>query len=124
MWDLDFKALHEANEKNYERLFAKLSDLVKSRPLPAIALNRIKENMSIEWTYNSNSIEGNTLTLRETQLILQDGITVKGKSLREHFEAHNHDKAIDLLYGMVNQATNFRCIDILSLHSLVLRSIE
>lgn len=124
MWDIDFKALHEANEKNYDRLFAKLSDLVKSRPLPPIALNRIKENMSIEWTYNSNSIEGNTLTLRETQLILQDGITVKGKSLREHFEAHNHDKAIDLLYGMVNQATNFRCFDILSLHSLVLRSIE
>jgi len=61
VWNLDFIALHETNQDNYERLFDKLSDLVKSRPLPAIALNRIKENLCIEWTYNSNSIEGNTI---------------------------------------------------------------
>lgn len=124
MWEIDLNDIRISYEEHYERLFEKLHELQKSRPLPAIALNRIKENLSLEWTYNSNSIEGNTLTLRETQMILQDGITVKGKSLREHFEAHNHDKAIDLLYTMVNQSTNFRSIDILSLHSLVLRSIE
>ena len=64
------------------RLDEKLRKLNQSRPLPAAALHRIKEGLAIEWTYNSNSIEGNTLTLQETKLVLQDGITVKGKSLR------------------------------------------
>ena len=95
-----------------------------SRPLPAIALNKIRESLSIEWTYNSNSIEGNTMSLRETQMVLQEGITVKGKSLREHFETHNHDKAIDYLYSVINEEYTLRSIDILSLHGLVLRSIE
>lgn len=124
MWKIDLGDTRVLFREQYERLFEKLQLLASSRPLPAIALNRIRENMSLEWTYNSNSIEGNTLTLRETQLIIQDGITVKGKSLREHFEAHNHDRAIDLLYSLVNKDTQIRCIDFLSLHSLVLRSIE
>jgi Fic family protein len=55
---------------------------LQSRPLPTIALNKIKESLSIEWTYNSNSIEGNSLGLRETQMVIQEGITIKGKSLR------------------------------------------
>ena len=95
-----------------------------SRHLPNINLNKIKESLSIEWTYNSNSIEGNTLTLRETQMVLQEGITIKGISLREHFEAHNHDKAIDYLFSIINDNYVLRSIDILSLHGLVLRSIE
>jgi len=44
----------------------------------------------MEWTYNSNSIEGNTLTLQETKMVIEEGFTIKGKSLREHFEAVNH----------------------------------
>lgn len=107
-----------------ERLYEKKTLLDKGRPLPASALNRIREDLSVEWTYNSNSIEGNTLSLRETKMVLQDGITVKGKSLREHFEAHNHEKAIDYLYSLVNDKYVLRSIDILSLHGLVMRSIE
>jgi Fic family protein len=57
-------------------------------------------------------------------MVLQDGITVKGKSLREHFETHNHDKAIDYLFSIINDDYKLRSIDILSLHGLVLRSIE
>jgi Fic family protein len=64
------------------------------------------------------------MSLRETQMVLQEGITVKGKSLREHFETHNHDKAIDYLYSVINEEYTLRSIDILSLHGLVLRSIE
>jgi Fic family protein len=63
-------------------------------------LNKIKESLSIEWTYNSNSIEGNSLAKRN-QMVIQEGITIKGKSLREHFETHNHDKAIDYLFSIV-----------------------
>jgi Fic family protein len=57
-------------------------------------------------------------------MVLQEGITVKGKSLREHFETHNHDKAIDYLYSIINDDYKLRSIDILSLHGLVLRSIK
>ena len=123
MWKIDLGYRPEF-QSAFERLYKKKQDLQASRPLPNIALNKIRESLSIEWTYNSNSIEGNTLSLRETQMVLQEGITIKGKSLREHFETHNHDKAIDYLYRIVNDDYVLRSIDILSLHSLVLRSIE
>lgn len=123
MWDIDLK-YREEFQSTFERLYQKKQILQTSRPLPAIALNKIRESLSMEWTYNSNSIEGNSLTLRETQMVLQEGITVKGKSLREHFEAHNHDKAIDYLFSIVNDDYKLRSIDVLSLHGLVLRSTE
>lgn len=123
MWKIDLGYRPEF-QSTFERLYQKKQDLQVCRPLPNIALNKIRESLSIEWTYNSNSIEGNTLSLRETQMVLQEGITIKGKSLREHFETHNHDKAIDYLYRIVNDDYVMRSIDILSLHSLVLRSIE
>ncbi|WP_333693802.1 Fic family protein [Flavobacterium sp.] len=123
MWNIDTSYRPEF-QSTFERLYDKLAVLQQSRPLPAIALQKIKESLTIEWTYNSNSIEGNTLTLRETQMVLQEGITVKGKSLREHFEAKNHEKAIDYLYSLVHENYTLRSIDILSLHELVLRMIE
>lgn len=123
MWKINLEYRAEF-QSTFERLYQKKQDLQASRPLPNIALNKIRESLSIEWTYNSNSIEGNTLSLRETQMVLQEGITVKGKSLREHFEAHNHDKAIDYLFSIINDDYVLRSIDILSLHGLVLRSIE
>jgi len=108
----------------FERLESKLGQLKRHRPLPSMALNKIREALTIEWTYNSNSIEGNTLSLRETQMVLQDGITIKGKSLREHFEAKNHERAINLLYKLVERSKNLSIQEILSLHGLVLNSIE
>ena len=108
----------------FERLEIKLEQLKKHRPLPSVALNKIREALTIEWTYNSNSIEGNTLSLRETQMVLQEGITIKGKSLREHFEAKNHERAINLLYKLVDSGDGLSIHDILSLHGLVLNSIE
>lgn len=123
MWNIDVTYRDEL-QTTFDRLYEKKQLLQTSRPLPNIALNKIKESISIEWTYNSNSIEGNTLSLRETQMVLQEGITVKGKSLREHFETHNHDKAIDYLFSIVNDDYVLRSIDILSIHGLVLRSIE
>ncbi|WP_369764859.1 Fic family protein [Flavobacterium sp. WC2429] len=123
MWKIDL-SYREEFQTTFDRLYEKKQVLQTSRPLPNFALNKIKESLSIEWTYNSNSIEGNTLSLRETQMVLQEGITIKGKSLREHFETHNHDKAIDYLFSIVNDDYVLRSIDILSLHGLVLRSIE
>jgi Fic family protein len=123
MWNIDTKYREEL-QSTFDRLYDKMAVLKKSRPLPNIALQKIKESLSIEWTYNSNSIEGNTLTLQETQMVLQEGITVKGKSLREHFEAKNHEKAINYLFSIVDDSYEIRAIDILSIHSLVLNMIE
>jgi Fic family protein len=123
MWKIDTN-YREEFQSTFDRLYEKKQVLQTSRPLPPIALNKIKESLSIEWTYNSNSIEGNTMSLRETQMVLQEGITIKGKSLREHFETYNHDKAIDYLFSIVNTDYVLRSIDILTLHGLVLRSIE
>lgn len=123
MWNIDL-TYREEFKTTFERLYEKLAVLQKSRPLPNIALQKIKEALSIEWTYNSNSIEGNTLTLRETQMVLQEGITIKGITLREHFEAKNHENAINHLYSIINADYTLKSIDVLSLHGLVLRSIE
>lgn len=123
MWDIDLSDIGELSS-SIEKLFEKRAVLTKGRPLAGSVLQKIKEGLALEWTYNSNSIEGNTLSLNETRLVLQEGITVAGKSLREHFEAYNHDKAIDYLYNLVNANYTLRSIDILNLHGLVMRSVE
>lgn len=123
MWKIDLNDIQDV-QPTLKRLQEKRALLQSARPLAGIALNKIRESLSIEWTYNSNSIEGNTLSLRETQMVLQEGITIKGKSLREHFEAHNHEKAINQLYAIVHNDYVLGAIDILSLHGLVMRSIE
>lgn len=66
----------EGFSSTFERLFEKVNILNSASPLPNIAIKKIQEFLLIEWTYNSNSIEENTLSLRETQMVIQDGITV------------------------------------------------
>lgn len=107
-----------------ERIATKKWQLDKFRPIPAIALRSIKESLTLEWTYNSNSIEGNTLTLQETKLVLEEGLTISGKSLREHFEAVNHQEAIDYVETLASPKYVFKTADILDVHSLVLNKIE
>ena len=123
MWNIDLTYRQELTE-TFTRLLDKVSVLNKVRPLPKIVVQNLKEALLVEWTYNSNSIEGNTLTLRETQMVLQEGVTVKGKSLREHFEAKNHEFAIHKLYKLLKDDYVLHIRDILDLHQLVLRSIE
>lgn len=123
-WPVDLRHIDQDLKKVYARLLEKKALLVKNRPIPSIAIKKIAEQLAIEWTYNSNSIEGNTLTLRETQLVLQEGITIKGKPLREHFEAFNHHKAIDFVVSLCSPDYQFTSKDILAVHALVLRSIE
>jgi len=123
MWDVNL-TYREELQATYLRLEDKKNVLSKARPLPNISLQKIKDALSVEWTYNSNSIEGNTLNLRETQMVLQEGITVKGKSLREHFEAKNHDNALHLLSELVEKKQDLSSRVILSIHELVLQNIE
>ena len=123
MWKIDVSYRSEL-QPTFDRLFEKKDELQRNRPLSGIALQKIKETLSIEWTYNSNSIEGNTLSLRETQMVLQEGVTISGKSLREHFEAVNHETALKYLYELVAKNRTISSKDILSLHALVVRNIE
>lgn len=123
MWNVELKYRNQL-QPTFNRLLDKVEVLNTFRPLPNIVLQNIKDAFFIEWTYNSNSIEGNTLTLRETQMVLQEGITVKGKSLKEHFEAKNHEFAIHKLYELVHEGYILKTKDILTLHGLVLRTIE
>ena len=123
MWEIDLKYRTEF-ESIFNRLLEKRDLLKKSRPLPAIALEKIKDALSIEWTYNSNSIEGNSMTLRETFIVLKDGMTVKGKPLREHFEINNHHKALHFLYKLVEEKKELNCSNILDIHGFMLNNIE
>ncbi len=83
------------------RLEEKLSRLNNLRPLPKSAVKKLRDHFRFEMTYNSNAIEGNSLTLRETFLIINEGITVKGKPLKDHLEAKDHHAALQYLYELV-----------------------
>ncbi len=114
----------------YENIFVirRIEDKKKiidsHRPLPSSIVNRLRDELNLEWNFNSNAIEGNTLSLIETKVILEDGITIGGKTLREHFEVINHKKAIDEVYNLAHKDYKLRPIDILSLHGLVLENID
>lgn len=86
-----------------KRIDKKLKQLQKLRPLPAVSVQKLKEQFAIEMTYNSNAIEGNKLTLKETFLVINEGITIKGKSLKDHLEAKDHYDALKYLYELIEQ---------------------
>lgn len=65
--------------------------------MPKAALQKIEAALAIEYTYESNRIEGNTLTLQETNLVVNEGMTISGKTMREHLEAINHAQAISFI---------------------------
>ena len=97
--------------------------LDSKRPIPKETLNSLKESINLEWTYNSNGIEGNTLTLRETQVVLE-GITVGGKSIKEHLEAINHEQAILFLDELVKEDNPITEWNIKNIHQLILKEID
>jgi len=109
-----------------KRIEDKLIVLKKARPFPPYLVNKLREQFSIEMNYNSNAIEGNTLTLRETMLVLQQGITIKGKSLKDHLEVKNQAKAIEYLYDVVDSKKDIPLSEILirNLHSLVVQNVD
>lgn len=107
-----------------KRLDAQKIQLDTYRPIPTHQVKSIKESLDLEWTYNSNGIEGNTLTLVETKVVLQDGLTIAGKSLREHFEAVNHKEAIEFVEDLAVPDYSLYKRDILEVQALVLDKID
>lgn len=104
----------------------KLKKLNKLRPIHPEMIIKLKEKFEVDMTYNTNAIEGNTLTLKETYWVIQHGITVKGKSLNEHLEAKNHKEALDFLYELIEKGSRntFSEHVIKSFHILVIQSIN
>src|SRR5690554_7731432 len=93
------------------------------RPLPSEFVKNLQEDLIVRWTYHSNAIEGNTLTLLETKVVLE-GITVGGKALREHFEAINHRNAIYYVEDIIKKQESFSEWQIRNIHQLILKNID
>src|ERR1035437_570026 len=91
--------------------------LIALRPLPSETLKSLKEYYRIGLTYSSNALEGNSLTESETKVVIEDGITIGGKPLKDHFEAIGHSEAFDLLFRLARD-TAITEHDILELHRL------
>lgn len=85
---------------------------------------RISQALELEYTFESNRIEGNTLTLRETDLVINEGLTISGKSMREHLEAINHQEAIGYIKHLIEKNSFLNEKEVLSIHNLILRGIH
>ncbi len=84
---------------------------------------RIAQALELEYTFESNRIEGNALTLRETDLVINEGLTISGKSMREHLEAINHQEAIGYIKHLMEKNNSLNEREVLSIHNLILRGI-
>lgn len=111
-----------------QKLIARIDEgkqlIDKFRPLPPIVVSRLQKQFMLEWTYNSNAIEGNTLTLKETRIVLEDGLTIANKTLKEHLEAINHKKAITFVEELAASPDMITERNIREIHSLVLNEID
>jgi len=94
------------------------------RPLNEEAVAKIKQAFEIEYTFESNRIEGNTLTLQETALVVNEGITIGGKSMREHLEAINHAQAVEFIKEMAKADIDITERTIKEIHALILHGIN
>lgn len=109
----------------YENYHKKKQTLDSYRPLPKELITNLENWFRVELTYTSNAIEGNTLSRQETALVVEKGITVGGKSLKEHLEATNHAEAINWIQSLTKKSVKqITEKDILHLHSLVLKGID
>ena len=106
-------------ESLLERIDRKKAELDTMRPLTAGEVARLTEEFTVEYTYNSNAIEGNTLTLRETDLVLR-GLTIDQKPLKDHMEAVGHKEAFDYVRELVQEKAPMSERVIRQIHYLVL----
>jgi Fic family protein len=95
----------------------------RHRPFSKRLADSLHEKLIVEWTYNSNAIEGNTLTLSETKVVLE-GITIGGKSMVEHLETINHREAILFIEDLVVNREPLSEWNIKNIHALILKEID
>lgn len=108
----------------FEMIDKKKNIIENKRPLPKNTLTSLREKIILDWTYNSNAIEGNTLTLSETKVVLEDGITVGGKTLKDHLEVLNHKEAILYMEDIIKNNESLSERQIKNIHYLILKGID
>jgi len=117
-----------SNENKLNQLLKEIDQkkakIDQARPLPKIIVDKLSEYFTVEWTYTSNAIEGNSLSRVETLAVLKDGITIGGKPLKDHLEAINHKKAIDYVNEIFTKVEPITQKDVKYIHSIVLRDIN
>jgi Fic family protein len=123
----DARVSHKKSYKGIAYDFSKIDEMKRKidehRPFSKGLANSLHEKLIIEWTYNSNAIEGNTLTLSETKVVLE-GITIGGKSVVEHLEAINHREAILFLEELIGNNEPLSEWNIKNIHGLILKEID
>lgn len=125
MWHIPIDAVklvdggYKSQESILSQIDRKKAELDKCRPLTAGEVERLNEEFIVEYTYNSNAIEGNTLTLRETDLVLR-GLTIAQKPLKDHMEAVGHKEAFDYISQLVKEKAPISESIIKQIHFLVL----
>ncbi len=102
-----------------ERIRQKKELLDALRPLPADVVRQLYDEVRLLHTYNSNAIEGNTLTLSETKVVLEEGITIGGKTIREHLEATNNARGFDLILRMAEDRVPVSHVTVQKIHEVV-----
>jgi Fic family protein len=111
-------------DKNIQKTESVKREIDQLRPFSDSLNATIQEKLRVEWTYHSNAIEGNTLTLGETAFYLREGLTSEGKPLKDYVEARNHAEAIDGLNKIVRTAQPITESMIKSLHGVLMRGID
>jgi Fic family protein len=115
MADTDIKV----NKAIFDRINRKKSVLNSKRPLPKTAINKLHEEFRLLQTYNSNAIEGNTLTIKETKLVIEEGITVGGKSLKEYLEATGNANAFNKIEELAQSKSKIDHLLVQEIHEIV-----
>jgi len=110
---------------DYSKQTQKKQELDAYRPLSPALTRNLDDWFRVELTYTSNAIEGNTLTRRETAVVIEKGLTVGGKSLKEHLEATNHAHALDFVHELINKKPyQLSTREILDIHNMILKGID
>lgn len=105
------------------RLTTKKARLDLLRPLPPVVVQRLADDMRILLTYHSNAIEGNTLSLYETKMVIEEGVTISGQPLRYYLEARNHAEALDQVRALAERDTPITLATVLELHRLMMDNV-
>ncbi len=113
----------ETRDRIFDELDSLQEKILELKPFSESMLKQLKEYYRVGLTYSSNAIEGNSLTLSETKVVLEDGLTVGGKPLRDHLEARGHSDAYDWLYALVAK-DGIEEEDILRMHYLFYRYLD
>jgi Fic family protein len=112
-------------EKKLEYIDGLKKELDALRPLSPEQAYGLKKMFDVDFTYNSTAIEGNTFTFQETKIVLLEGITIGGKSVKEHLEIINHKEAIDYIDELSKKKlVELKRTDILNIHAIILQGID